>query len=191
MRRILVALLIAFALGNTSSASALSVDPAVLAAQVDAYWAGQFAEHGLSYTTPSVFIVEGYVDTPCGLTDMGPFYCLVDGKIYLAVEGNLSDGGWFVIMAHEWSHYVQDQLGLPYAELQADCLAGATIGNAVDMGWAPGSAYNGALRTAIRGGDDFAFGVPEEELTHGIAGHRSEEFNRGFLKGISACGTLF
>ena len=191
MRRLLVALMVAFALGNTGSASALSVDPGILAAQVDAYWAGQFAAHGLNYSSPSVYVVEGYVDTPCGPTIGGPFYCPADGKIYLVMEGNLSDGGWFVIMAHEWSHYVQDQLGMPFEELQADCVAGATIGNAVALGWAPGSAYNGALRTAIRGGDDFAFGAPEEELIHGIAGHRSEEFNRGFLEGIGACGALF
>ena len=98
----------------------------------------------------------------CGTAQsaMGPFYCPIDGKIYLDtsffadMKNKFGGGGDFAyayVISHEMGHHIQDLLGiLPKAqaaqknasskaqanaisvriELQADCFAGVWAANA-------------------------------------------------------------
>lgn len=109
-----------------------------------------------------IVLFNGATRSGCGKAQsaMGPFYCPLDGKIYLDTSffrdmktkfGGGGDFAYAYVIAHEMGHHIQDQLGiLPKAqsaqqnadsqaqanaisvriELQADCLAGVWAANA-------------------------------------------------------------
>jgi uncharacterized protein len=127
---------------------------------VQKYWADYFRAHGKNYRqVPTVFFTDS-TDTGCGpaTTEVGPFYCPVDKKVYidLGFYEELHDrfgaqGGPFAeayVIAHEYGHHAQDLFGDLKAgssqgatsrsvrtELQADCYAGVWARNAVATGY--------------------------------------------------------
>jgi predicted metalloprotease len=114
---------------------------------IQSYWSSQLTNYSISRT---VFFT-GSTESGCGTasTDVGPFYCPVDKKVYIdlgffdelstrfgASTGPLAQA---YVLAHEYGHHVQDQLGIldrigndrqgpksagVKSELQADCFAG-------------------------------------------------------------------
>jgi uncharacterized protein len=118
-------------------------------------WQQKFKQSGKTYQEPSLVLYRENVSSQCGMgvSQMGPFYCPLDGKIYvdLAFYGDLKrrfnapgDFAQAYVIAHEVGHHVQTQLGITEQvmrakarggerqqnalqvrmELQADCLAG-------------------------------------------------------------------
>jgi predicted metalloprotease len=127
---------------------------------VQKYWADWSRAHGKRYQPASTVFFDGATSTGCGnaSTDVGPFYCPVDKKVYidLAFYQELHDrfgaqGGPFAeayVLAHEYGHHAQDLLGdlktggaqgaqsrSVRTELQADCYAGVWARNAVATGY--------------------------------------------------------
>ena len=127
---------------------------------VQAYWQGWFRAHGRPYELADTVFFTDATDTGCGqaTTDVGPFYCPVDRKVYidLGFYGELHDrfgaeGGPFAeayVIAHEYGHHAQDLLGdlkpgssqgptsrSVRTELQADCYAGVWARHAVATGY--------------------------------------------------------
>jgi uncharacterized protein len=127
---------------------------------VQAYWSGWFRAHDKMYRSANTVFFDGSTSTGCGAasTDVGPFYCPVDKKVYLdlAFYQELHDrfgaqGGPFAeayVIAHEYGHHAQDLLGDLEAggsqgpegrsvrtELQADCYAGVWARHAVATGY--------------------------------------------------------
>ncbi len=122
-------------------------------ASLDKYWAGKFAQEGLTYRSPSEFVLfTGATSTGCGnaTSASGPFYCPPDESIYIDTEffdqlrGQFGATGGplaeMYVVAHEWGHHIQNVLGTmdnlnlqqsgPTSdsvrlELQADCYGGS------------------------------------------------------------------
>ena len=113
------------------------------------------AAGGPAYQEPTLVLFSDAVDSGCGFGQaaMGPFYCPLDGKVYLdlsffrELDDRFDAPGDFArayVVAHEVGHHVQNLLGLSAEvqrrrqglsqaegndlsvrlELQADCLAG-------------------------------------------------------------------
>lgn len=127
-------------------------------ASLDAYWAGAFAQEGITYRSPDQFVLfSGSTSTGCGnaTSASGPFYCPPDESIYIDTDffddlrGQFGASGGplaeMYVVAHEWGHHVQNVLGTmdnldlrdsgPTSdsvrlELQADCYGGAWAKNA-------------------------------------------------------------
>ena len=94
----------------------------------------------------------------------------------------IGDAWVYLIIAHEWGHAIQarlqaDQVSVA-AELQADCLAGATLFGAADRGllqFEQGDTEELA-QTLAAVADDFPW---TKESDHGDAQQRTASFNRG------------
>ncbi len=126
---------------------------------IQAYWSDVFAGQGYEYVPAQIVLFSGATEAACGYAygAMGPFYCPYDQMVYLDLDffDELlarfgAEGGPFAeayILAHEYSHHVQDLLGIlepggqgpqsmsVYTELQADCMAGVWVSHAVETGY--------------------------------------------------------
>jgi predicted metalloprotease len=168
---------------------------------VNGFWQRHFAELGRDrYTPPRV--AGGYVgqDGPtCGGEPSVPgnaFYC-PDGD-FLAWDEQLMDAGYqqigdawvYLVIAHEWGHAIQarlrrDQVSVA-AELQADCLAGATLQGSVDdrkLILEPGDTEE-ISATLASVADDFPW---SNTASHGDAQQRTNAFATGAQGGLRAC----
>ena len=124
-------------------------------ADTEDVWTRVFQSFGQTYKDPLLVMFTGGTQTACGpgMTQMGPFYCPLDQKVYidtaffdeLARRFNApGDFAQAYVVAHEVGHHVQKLLGIAdkvqelkersdektsnqiqvRMELQADCLAG-------------------------------------------------------------------
>ncbi|MDT0233028.1 neutral zinc metallopeptidase [Curtobacterium sp. BRB10] len=201
------------------------------AESLDAYWISEARSLGISYTSPEFFLFQDSTDTSCGQASAatGPFYCPPDRAIFLdtAFYDDLqsqygSSGGplaQMYVVAHEWGHHVQQlqgsfantdrsgtgaSSGSVRVELQADCYAGAWVGDAATTEDANGETFfepitrsqiTDALSAASAVGDDSiqerATGrVDPDSFTHGSSEQRQRWFLRGYQQGATSCDTL-
>ena len=199
------------AFADLVAAERVAVFPDQLHAHVDAFWAGQFAFVGRSYNPPDgVVPIEEPVLTACGRADPATdyaFYCLLDETIYYSgefrrtIEAAVGDFGWVVVVAHEWGHHVQSELGIDLGgapdragdptsfelEQQADCLAGAYTQAADEVAWLESGDVEEALEITYLAGDPV--GTPyNDPFAHGTGQERVEAFGTGYDGGIEACG---
>ncbi|MFF7198034.1 neutral zinc metallopeptidase [Streptomyces sp. NPDC088197] len=116
---------------------------------VQAFWKQTETAAGKSYTQAPTLLFTDRVNTGCGeaTSEVGPFYCSADDKVYLdlgffdELTGKFgAKGGPFAeayVIAHEYGHHIQDlsgtisrgsgqgeNSGSVKLELQADCYAG-------------------------------------------------------------------
>jgi uncharacterized protein len=192
---------------------------------VQRFWDGVFQRSGSQYAYVDTVFFTDQVQTGCGFasSQVGPFYCPRDKLVYidLGFFDELSRVGAentpFVeayIIAHEYGHHVQDQLGVldqigsdtqgpeskaVRSELQADCYAGVWAANAVEtrvIEQLTQADINQGLDAASAIGDDRiqekAQGqVNPETWTHGSSEQRRRWFSRGYETGRpAACDTF-
>ncbi len=85
-------------------------------------WTAVLPKYGIRYTEPTMVLYRGYTRSGCGAaqSQMGPFYCPVDKKVYLdlgffdelAKRHNApGDFAQAYVLAHEIGHYIQDLQG--------------------------------------------------------------------------------
>ena len=147
---------------------------------IQAYWSQRLQ----GYTISKTVFFTGSTYTGCGQasTDVGPFYCPADKKVYIdlgffdALRDRFggSDGplAQAYVLAHEYGHHVQDLAGIldrigndrqgensasVRSELQADCFAGVWMHNAEQTGYITGitqADLKDALSAASSVGDD-------------------------------------
>ncbi len=158
---------------------------------INRYWAGQVT----NYRPPAdVVMVRAPADTDCGrVTEPNAFYCPPTNKIYwergfFATELRIGDFAPVFILAHEWGHLVQRQLGFTRSadglmsvqlELQADCLAGTYAADARRRNVVePGDDDEAAL-SLRKAGDGFDLPWFDTEA-HGSSGQRIDAFTWGF-----------
>lgn len=201
------------------------------AESLDGYWTSEAGTLGISYTSPGFVLFTGATDTGCGQASAatGPFYCPPDRAIYLdtAFYDDLqskygSSGGplaQMYVVAHEWGHHIQQlqgafastdrsgtgaSSGSVRVELQADCYAGAWVGDAANTKDANGETFfepitrseiNDALSAASAVGDDSiqqksSGRVDPDSFTHGSSEQRQNWFMRGYQRGATSCDTF-
>jgi uncharacterized protein len=157
----------------------------VVLADTEETWRQIFRERGEAYAPPILVLFERATQSACGTgtSQMGPFYCPADRKVYLDLSffrdlaqrfGAPGDFAQAYVIAHEVGHHIQTVTGLSERlaqargrasesqanalsvrqELQADCFAGVWGHYAAQKDLLePGDAEEG-LRAAAAIGDD-------------------------------------
>jgi len=85
-------------------------------------WSETLAKYGMKYTKPTMVLYRGYTRSGCGAaqSQMGPFYCPVDEKVYLDLgffdelanrHNAPGDFAQAYVLAHEIGHHIQDLQG--------------------------------------------------------------------------------
>jgi predicted metalloprotease len=181
--------------------AAMQQDEQFAVQAVDTFWQRHFQEHfGSPYRSPRV--VGGYNGNggpACAGEPAAPFnafYCLPqdfiawDDQLMSAGYRQIGDAWVYLIIAHEWAHAIQARLDRDRvsvaAELQADCLAGATLQGAARDGLLtiePGDAEE-MLNTLQAVADDYPW---TNQSDHGNARQRIDAFNTGVRGGVPAC----
>lgn len=178
----------------------------------NAVWSDVFAQNGKTYRTPTLVLFRDGTQSGCGIasSQVGPFFCPSDKKIYLdetffdelhtrfgADTGQVTQA---YVIAHEVGHNVQDQLGLfdnfnqndqsasIEAELQADCYAGVWAFAEAKNGVFANGEINQAIDAAKAVGDDniqsrTSGRVNQEQWTHGSSAERAAAFTKGYQSG--------
>jgi uncharacterized protein len=200
-------------------------------ADVQAFWEEEFKARGSDYHETVTVLFTDQTQSGCGVASAatGPFYCPADQKVFLdgaffdQLRTRFGAPGEFAeayVIAHEYGHHVQDELGTMDSvqqrmqtgsdanalsirlELQADCYAGMWAHSV----WAQPDQSNvesiteadvrDAINAAEAVGDDRiqeqATGtIDKESWTHGSAEQRAAWFNTGFRQGVlGACDTF-
>jgi len=147
-------------------------------------WSQIFAQRGQTYRHAKLRLFRDGVRSGCGYaqTEMGPFYCPADEKVYLDLGffkelhdrfGASGDFAQAYVIAHELGHHVQKVLGIsdkveeaqqqnpreakPLSvrlELQADCLAGVWGHSTQQRDILQAGDVDEALNAASAVGDD-------------------------------------
>ena len=165
---------------------------------VDRYWTRTLRSADLPEPRVSYVWVEpgDRVRTGCRTTadDGAAFYCPADDTIYFAQElaaqfyRAVGDFGVAYVVAHEYAHNVQNELGRLSApgrtstkpfELQADCMAGLWGNSVYAEGRIDRSDVEEAVKTAYAVGD-FDYGNPNH---HGTPDERREAWLTGLDSG--------
>ncbi|MEU1969266.1 neutral zinc metallopeptidase [Micromonospora sediminicola] len=188
---------------GTTSVAEFKQDFEDAVALAEKYWMAQFRASGERFRPiRRVVSYSRAGEVSCGgqaLPRNNAVYCSAGDFIAYDVNWSVSafreigDAFLFYLLGHEYAHGVQVRLGIRYdftiqQELQADCMAGAYLGDSV---------RSGALRLADGDLDEFREGLlavgddPDQpwfaEGAHGTAEQRSEKFFSGYENSLKAC----
>ena len=197
---------------STTNTKACDFSRVVLASTEDV-WGAEFQRGALprygratgEYQQPTLVVFADGVATGCGnaTSDVGPFYCPRDRKLYIdpsfyeVMERKLRAPGDFAqayVIAHEVGHHVQNLIGATdvrvsgetenqisvRVELQADCLAGVWGHTARASLKITDEDLDEATTAAHAIGDDTLGHANERDYTHGTSAQRKRWFRRGF-----------
>lgn len=198
---------------------------------LEVYWAEQAPAIGIQFRPSNAALFTDSVNTGCGnaTSATGPFYCPPDETMYIDTDffdelssrfgANDQPLAQMYVVAHEYGHHIQQIGGIfdgtdradtgPGSdairlEVQADCFAGAWVGEASTTKDVDGVSFlepvtsqqvTDALSAASAVGDDriqqsAGGGVNPETWTHGSAEQRQKWFTTGFEGGPGACDTF-
>lgn len=194
----------------------------VVLAGTEEVWHEEFSRIGKTYREPLLIVYRNRTQTACGVgsSQMGPFYCPLDEKVYIdlsfyhELEKTFHAPGDFAqayVIAHEVGHHVQKLLGTSekvqahrnspdynqYSvrlELQADYYAGVWANHSKQ--YLEKGDIEEAMKAANAIGDDaiqkkFQGKVVPHAFTHGTSEQRMRWFNKGLESGRIEDGNTF
>ncbi len=219
--------------GGSSTSTSRTLDDSseqffnFLLVDVQDFWVDKFEESDIRYEEATLTLFDTPIRSGCGsaTAQIGPHYCPLDKGIYLELGffedilarrfGATGDFAQAYVVAHEFGHHVQNELGISTwvrqeqqssprnannlsirLELQADCLAGVWAASAEDRGLLDRGDTREALDAAAAVGDDriqqsSGQRIDEHKWTHGSSAQRQEWFDRGFSTGdTEQCDTF-
>jgi predicted metalloprotease len=177
--------------------------------RIDRFWQAEFFRASRPYVPLDIVTVTAdTVDTGCGtvsnVRQIAIFYCVYDATVYVdprfrdQVTGESGAFAWTTVIAHEWGHHVQAQLGIDIAapgqpgltpldlELQADCLAAIYVQDAFARGHIAQDEVD-AARDVLAAAGDPPGTDPGSPAAHGTAAERIDQFEQGFDSGFTGC----
>ncbi|WP_327005578.1 neutral zinc metallopeptidase [Dactylosporangium sp. NBC_01737] len=189
----------AFGHASAPADSTFAHDVSIALRVVERYWSSRIVGfRPVSRVVP--YRVDGEV--MCGtqpIPTQNAAYCPVGDFIAYDVNWSeqvyqeLGDAFVFYLLGHEYGHAIQQRLGINYQftiyqELQADCFAGAYIGDSIKVG--DFTLEDGDL-DELRNGL-FSVADPEDEPwfqegAHGSAAQRTGAFFDGYEQSLDAC----
>ncbi|GAB3936840.1 neutral zinc metallopeptidase [Micromonospora vulcania] len=188
---------------STTSVAEFEQDVADAQDIAERYWAAQFKASGQRFEpVRRITPYQRAGEVACGgepLPRNNAVYCsqgdfiAYDVTWSVAAFRQVGDAFVFYLLGHEYAHGIQVRLGIRYnftiqQELQADCMAGAYLGDSV---------RSGVLTLAEGDLDEFREGLaavgddPDQpwfaEGAHGTAEQRTDSFFRGYERSLDAC----
>ncbi|WP_410809339.1 neutral zinc metallopeptidase [Micromonospora sp. 067-2] len=188
---------------STTSVAEFQQDVADAQVIAERYWAAQFKASGQRFQPiKRITPYQRAGEVSCGgeaLPRNNAVYCsrgdfiAYDVTWSVAAFRQIGDAFVFYLLGHEYAHGIQARLGINNSftiqqELQADCMAGAYLGDSVRAD---------ALTLADGDLDEFRDGLaavgddPDQpwfaEGSHGTAEQRTQSFFRGYERSLSAC----
>ncbi|MDT0530804.1 neutral zinc metallopeptidase [Micromonospora sp. DSM 115977] len=189
---------------GTTSVAEFRQDVADAQSIAEQYWAAQFRASGQRFRPISrVIPYQRAGEVSCGgqpLPRNNAVYCPAGDFIAYDVRWSVGafrqvgDAFVFYLLGHEYAHGIQARLGIRHSytiqqELQADCMAGAYLGDSVRskaLGLDDGDLEE--FREGLLAVGD----APDQpwfaEGSHGTAEQRTESFFRGYERSLAACG---
>ncbi|WP_155368063.1 neutral zinc metallopeptidase [Catellatospora vulcania] len=169
----------------------------------ETYWSGVFKSSGVAFTpVRTVTPYRGDGELSCGREPIpadNAVYCpagdfiAYDADWAVTAFRKIGDAFVYYLLGHEYAHAVQARLGVEHRyaidhELQADCMAGAYLGDSV---------RDDKLQLADGDLEEFrsgllAVGDPEGQPwfapeSHGTVAQRTDAFFSGYEKSLDAC----
>jgi predicted metalloprotease len=183
---------------------------------LDRFYREAFNYTDIEYVTPGAVLVESGDSemTACGPAQTGfwAFYCPGDQTVYLdeAFLADLGQKAQFAeafVIAHEWAHHIQTNVGLERVqegdepdewnevysielELMADCMSGAWAQDVDTRGLLRTGDIDDTIKFTIQYLGDPAYIDEYEPQAHGSAEQRATAFKNGYEEGYLACNIM-
>ena len=170
---------------------------------LDEFWAREFAASGRKYQTARGFYFYNQpFNSPCGVLKLNnAYYCPSNHSVYYddaflrKMYKETGDFAAVTILAHEWGHLVQANLGIVHdnrtiysvqTELQADCFAGAFAGYLNRKGMLEDYDLDEGGAKLFNIGDKY--GTPWfDRQAHGRPIQRIDAYLEGYKRGTNQC----
>lgn len=173
-------------------------------------WDLPVREAGYVLTRPSLMIVDGPVDTPCGTVDtFAGYYCSGNEMIYMRTDRRYFSNeigqpvyAFEQTLAHEFGHHVQTRVGILNSSwwVQETEMAGEAADLESRRRELQAQCFNGLVMSSFKVALDlddyddramYEYEHRSEDPQHGSSAHQADWFWTGYSAGgaVSACNT--
>lgn len=166
--------------------------------QLQAYWQTELRNLGQNYRPPNrvVTYVGDPEDPPNAFFIPAMDAVFIDMRLLREVTNQYGIYAGVAVLAHEWGHFIQDQLGiltpnrpLRQIELQADCFTGSFTKYLQNTGQLQSGEFEAGRQLFFSVGDDILDPTAPYERpgAHGTAAERQTAYIFGFNSNANSC----